>query len=72
MAIKEAKDLIEKFQTIKFDSQSNFENAKECALIFVEEILSYKKNLYMIEGNPTHLFFENLKSEVEKWTDKNI
>jgi hypothetical protein len=59
-----AKELVDKFQNIIIDTYSGqFENAKQCALIAVDEILL----LYKKEWNIDNQYWKEVKKEIEKY-----
>lgn len=40
--------------------------AKKCALIAVEEFLSFQENLYITEGSLAYQYWQEVKNEIEK------
>ena len=47
-------------------SEINLFQAKQCALIAVDEMLDFRNSLYINEGSLTHQYLLNVKQEIEK------
>jgi len=69
---EKAKELVEKFIRIEMDSPSinlyiDFEAAKQCALIAVDEIITGLENQRTFTGHKFHQvrFYEQVKQELE-------
>jgi len=57
------KDLLDKFSNIALlDSYE----AKQCALIAVDEMLDFRNALYINEGSLAHKYLLDIKQEIEK------
>ncbi len=62
-AKEKAKDLLDKFSNIALlDSYE----AKQCALIAVDEMLDFRNALYINEGSLAHKYLLDIKQEIEK------
>ena len=60
---EKAKDLLDKFSNIALlDSYE----AKQCALIAVDEMLDFRNGLYINEGSLAHKYLLDIKQEIEK------
>jgi len=60
---EKAKDLLDKFSNIALlDSYE----AKQCALIAVDEMLDFRNALYINEGSLAHKYLLDIKQEIEK------
>jgi NADPH-dependent 2,4-dienoyl-CoA reductase/sulfur reductase-like enzyme len=44
----------------------NWKEAKQCALIAVDEMLDFRNGLYMNEGSIVHQYLMDVKEEIEK------
>ena len=44
----------------------NWKEAKQCALIAVDEMLDFRNGLYMNEGSIVHQYLMDVKQEIEK------
>jgi hypothetical protein len=70
---EKAKELIDKFEEFADDmecnvftsSENRFKNAKQCALIAVNEILKSHNNLYGVNGEKTKYYLE-VQQEIEQ------
>jgi hypothetical protein len=69
---EKAQELIKKFSfnTRCFSEtkgwEDSFFDAKECALIAVDEMLDFRNKLYMNEGSLAHEYLLKVKQEIEK------
>ena len=60
---EKAKDLLDKFSNVALlDSYE----AKQCALIAVDEMLDFRNALYINEGSLAHKYLLEVKHEIEK------
>jgi hypothetical protein len=75
MSAKEkAKELIEKYQKLDIEIGGQYDgyltmkihDAKQCALIAVDEMLDFRNGLYMNEGSIVHQYLMDVKQEIEK------
>jgi hypothetical protein len=64
MSVKEkAQELFDKFSAVPLlDSYE----AKQCALIAVDEMLDFRNALYINEGSLAHKYLLDIKQEIEK------
>ena len=60
---EKAKDLLDKFSNIAL--LDGYE-AKQCALIAVDEMLDFRNALYINEGSLAHKYLLDIKQEIEK------
>jgi hypothetical protein len=44
----------------------NYDEAKQCALIAVDEMLDFRNGLYINEGSLAHKYLLDIKQEIEK------
>jgi hypothetical protein len=44
----------------------NYDEAKQCALIAVDEMLDFRNGLYMNEGSIVHQYLIDVKQEINK------
>jgi hypothetical protein len=44
----------------------NYDEAKQCALIAVDEMLDFRNALYINEGSLAHKYLLDIKQEIEK------
>ena len=67
---EKATELVNKhFDYVEAWSVSNqLENAKQCALITVNEMLDFRNALYINEGSLAHQYLLDIKTEIEKIT----
>jgi hypothetical protein len=67
---EKAKELVNKFEYAKKYSNSknamSFELAKQCALICVNELLTFREALFINEGSMAYLYLKEVKEEIEK------
>jgi hypothetical protein len=60
---EKAKELFDKFSNVPLlDSYE----AKQCALIAVDEMLDFRNGLYINEGSLAHKYLLDIKQEIEK------
>jgi len=66
---EKAKELVEKFELIeraeRYEDELNLFEAKQCALICVEEILNDNPNIYDSD-RLNHKYWKEVKEEIEK------
>ena len=69
---EKAQDLVDKYLQIEDSEFKNGANlmfeieAKQCALIAVEEMLDFRNGLYINEGSLAHQYLIEVKHEIEK------
>ena len=72
-------ELVDKFKNAEFNckdcdmpfcdvkcTQLNLSEAKICALIVVNEFLSFQEHLFITEGSLAYMYFQDIKKELEK------
>ena len=70
---EKAKELVEKFYNVE-DTEWTVDNgcgiswneAKQCALICVNELLTFREALFINEGSMAYLYLKEVKEEIEK------
>jgi hypothetical protein len=70
---EKAKELVDKFEEFADDmecnvftsSENRFKNAKQCALIAVDEVIKSQKNIYGLNNKATKFYLE-VQQEIEK------
>ena len=69
---EKAQELIDKFMNIqgfinvKNETYLDVDEAKQCAIICVDEFLSFQENLYLTEGSLAYQYWQEVKKELEK------